>query len=523
MGIDYSPRYKDYALFLPAISEMAVRWQINKNPKREPPISREDMNFLSDQSPIFYIPYALYSAGQAAKSATAAKKRDCMITGRDRTKTHTFINYKNEKTTIPMATIVGDSGGYQIQTTAIKFKGDETREMMMRWLEGVTDWSMVLDFPTGGINLGNVEQHTSRLIAEGYDVHEFCQSLGFDPGDMQKIGYATCLMQTMQNNDYFVKHRVPDATQFLNVIQGRNVTESDIWYEKVKHYPFEGWSLAGQHKENFEMMMKRLITMRDDGLLENKNWLHVLGVGRLEAGCAYTTMQRCIRESVNPKFQISYDVSSPFTLAAYGKLFFGYTLSKSAWSLHGDKIDGREFLPGGARAKTPFLEFIKENWDAKGLKTIEQGGFGTFVETEVGKRLTMDQMCVNVDLKFTSTWDVTSYMYGMIHNLQVLLEGIFHAQDLYDHGDVKLVPNGMLVLKDLIPRIFASETPLDMIAKHRKELNYLAGDTAEGGVAALELFDMSSVKSHYTSLDKMNISNKSPIIKMEAACDLFNF
>jgi hypothetical protein len=506
MAIDYTPRYKDYARYTTATSEMYTRLVAQKVPKREFPFPKEDLNFLDPNCKLFHVPFALYSAGQAAKSDSSAAKRDCMFTMRDRT----------------ACTIIGDSGGYQIETGAIKWKGDETRNRMLRWLEDVTDWSMILDFPTGGINLGSVDPHRKRLESEGYDVRGFCESLGLDPNDYQKISFATCLMQTLQNNDYFAKHRRPGKTKFLNVIQGRNIEESDIWYNAVKHYDFEAWSFAGPHKENFELTVRRLIMMREEGQLNKKDWLHILGVGRLENGAAYTTMQRCIRESVNKNFTISYDVSSPFTLAAYGKCFYGFTLDKNSWALHGDKVDDRNFLPGGKRAKLPFLDYIKELWDQKGLKEIGEGGYGTRVLTEVGKRLTMDQICVNSELHWTSTWDVVAYGLMMNHNLQVHLEAVLHAQDVYDKDDKDLVPQGMLVLKDVIQEIFATKgaKALDVITKYRKQLNYLAGDTAERGVQVLSDFNMPNVSSYNDHLEKIsNGTITKP--KLELVSDIF--
>ena len=66
-GIDYSQRYRDYARFTPAISEMYVRYVNAENPKREPPIPRSELNFLDPSTNLFYLPCSLYSAGQAAK------------------------------------------------------------------------------------------------------------------------------------------------------------------------------------------------------------------------------------------------------------------------------------------------------------------------------------------------------------------------------------------------------------------------------------------------------------------------
>lgn len=507
MGIDFRPRYKDYAVFAPAVSEMYVRFEGNKNPKRPMPagLVQSDLDFLNPECPIYHIPYVLYSAGQAAKTQKIADRQD-MITARDR----------------ETSTVIGDSGGFQIQTNAIKFKGDETRNRMMNWLQKTCDWSMILDFPTGGINIGNVDQHTDRLneelLANPYpythlnktysitSVEHFSEIIGYPNPDIQKIGFATCLLQTIINNDYFVANRIPvgdkGSTNFLNVIQGRNVEESNVWYEHVKKFPFDAWSLASHHKENFEMTLTRIIDMWHDGLLENRNWMHILGVGKLANGCAYTTIQRCIREHINPNFTLSYDVSSPFTTTAFGNLFMGYTLDKSGWTIQSGWVDGREYLPGGEKADVPFLEELKKVYDQKNLVDIENGGNSRFIETEIGKKLKMGDICVNTDPELTSTWDVVAYAVLMNHNLQVHLTGVFEAQDLYDKGDKEHVPHGLLRFKEIIPEIFhcsatkGRDEALNLIRKYRKDLNFLAGDAALAGVPDYSEFDMSSLSSH---------------------------
>ena len=505
---DYSTKYRDYAKFCPAVSEMFARFVSNKNPKRPSPVSQHDLDFLQPTSNIYYIPYALYSAGQAAKSQGASHRKD-MITGRNR----------------QHSVILGDSGGYQIQTNAIKFKGDETRERMMRWLENNCNWSMILDFPTGGINMGNVDQHTTRLKQEGHDLEAFCAELGWAPNDIQKLGIATCLKQTLINNDYFVANRAPGATNFLNVVQGRNNEESSVWYQAVKHYDFEGWSLAGPHKENFSMTMRRLIDMKYDGLLINKKWMHFLGVGKLANGCAYTTMQRCIREDKqygNSEFTMSYDVSSPFTTAAFGNLFLGYTLDKNAWTIQSDKLDGRDYLPGGKLAGRAFLEEIYEKWIDKGLEGQEHS---MFVESNVGKHLRMDQVCVNEDPKFTSTWDVVTYALMMNHNLQTHLEAVFRAQELYDSNDVSRVPLDLMHLKNVIPEIWnapSKEAAYTLIANNDSVLNCLAGDAAGGGVQDNTVMEFALTSQHNQQVIKLHEHNKTKKTETFVVNDLFS-
>lgn len=519
MAIDFTPRYRDYARFCPAISEMYGRFVDNKNPKRPMPpgLTQHDLDFLDPTCGLYHIPYSLYSAGQAAKSSGAATKKD-MVTGRNRAH----------------STLLGDSGGFQIQTGAIKFQGDKTRDRMMHWMEENCDWSMILDFPTGGINIGTIDPHTKRLnaelAAEPYrivndevditvsSVQEFCDLIDYVtiiegtgerlPPDEAQVRYATCLLQTIINNDYFVKNRNPGKTKFLNVVQGRNPSESDFWYKHIKHYPFEGWSLAGHHKENFNMMIRRLISMRDDKLLENRDWMHILGVGKLANGCAYTTMQRCIRESINPNFTISYDVSSPFTTTAFGNLFLGYTLDRSSWDIQSGWVDGPEYLAGGPKAKIPFLEELQREWNKKKLTMVEDGGNSRFIRTEIGQRLLMEDICVNSDPKLTSTWDVVSYAMLMNHNLQVHLTGVFESQDLYDKGDVNHVPPAYLELREVIPEIFKSETPYDMIRKYQGVLNCLAGEGATAGTLQTSMFSLTGIKEHKEAVEKSRNHNK---------------
>lgn len=557
MPINFSQRYSDYARFLPAVSEMYTRFVVNPNPKRVSPVPQSDLDFLNPSTNLWYLPCSLYSAGQAAKSAGAAKRKD-MITGR----------------TNPDTTILGDSGGFQIQQGSIKFKGDETRERMMRWLETNCDWSMILDFPTGGINMGTIDAHKNRLIADGdtykmetfeYELMfeetpdkngelvkkinektgrqarkqgkslgrkpltllEFAYEMDLDINDPQEGGYATCMFQTLVNNVYFQKHRNPGATKFLNVVQGRNADESKVWYEQVKNFQFEGWSLAGPHKEKFDMTLARLLDMRRDGLLEGKDWMHILGVGKLANGCAYTTMQRQIRKYDNPNFTISYDVSSPFTTAAYGNLFLGYTLDKDSWTIQSEKLDGREYLmeykklvgtnPIIRKNQTvpykgdnQFLDELRLLWREK-FETPESEQYSTFVETEIGKQLLMKNICVNTDPELTSTWDVVTYALLMNHNVQVHLEAVFESQDLYDKGDKTRVPHEMLELKEVIEEILdpATKDPYGLIKTHTKLLNCLAGDKTEAGIPVTAVYDDAPKKERNEAVDRLADFKKS--------------
>jgi len=330
------------------------------------------------------------------------------------------------------------------------------------------------------------------------------------------------------------------------------------------------------------MTLSRIMQMRDDNLLADRDWMHFLGVGKFQHGCVYTTIQRQIREQLNPNFTISYDVSSPFTLAAYGKVFVGYNLDKNSWSIQGEKLDGKNFLregsydtehfrseqatdkhgnpvwlrdkttgenlldehgnlspklrevldrvetthyEGGADSERPFLDVLKDMFNER----LGKVSGGRFIETEVGKQLKMGDICVNGDPKFTSTWDVVTYALLMNHNIQVHLEGVFETQDLYDKGDPQFVPAELLQIKDVIEEVFRSETPMDVIARNRKVLNFIAGSNAENGVPDYSEFALSNVKDHRTvqqarkEFEEAEAGKRAAAQPTKLADDLFEF
>ena len=67
--------------------------------------------------------------------------------------------------------------------------------------------------------------------------------------------------------------------------------------------------------------LRRLITMKFDGMLEGKDWMHFLGTAQLDWSCYLTSIQRIIREQINPNFTISFDCASPFIATAHGLVY----------------------------------------------------------------------------------------------------------------------------------------------------------------------------------------------------------
>jgi hypothetical protein len=101
-------------------------------------------------------------------------------------------------------------------------------------------------------------------------------------------------------------------------LQGRNESEEDYWYGRVRDFDFEGWALGGSIGPNLSIrrVLRRLLIMRDDGMLGGRRrWLHILGISQLGWSIALTAMQRAVQGNVGCPFTVSFDSSTPLLWA----------------------------------------------------------------------------------------------------------------------------------------------------------------------------------------------------------------
>lgn len=408
MSIKSSLLAQNRALYLPAISETFARFAHSGTFASPLPVTASDLNFLDPNNRSFFYPFALYSAGQAAPGL-GKKSPPCMVTSRDRADT----------------VIVGDSGGYQIQTGKIEFDPKNTVPRMLSWLEQTTDWSMVLDFPTGGISSGGMRIHTERLQREGHDLKGMSKSNGL------AVDYNACLTQTKVNNARFCDERTPGATRLLNVLQGRNERESKYWYDAVKHYPFEGWAFAGAHKDHFSLVLRRLLDMHSDGLLADCKWIHVLGVGSLQIGCLLTAVQRAVREATGNEVQFSFDSATAFRSGAFQSAFLGHTLDDQGWSVQYEQFSDLDEAADGKL----LADVLRERLEA----SREEG------RAYYPGRTLLSQKVKLGDLRSErGTLSGDGYNLLMHHNVEGLLNAHSHAQRLFFQAD-GLSPNAIAV------------------------------------------------------------------------------
>lgn len=435
-----SEHNRDYAIFLPAISQFyASMIRKEQEPERIPAgfeKGQEGLNFLQPDG-YFHYNRALYSAGHAKIDLEKSIAHEPMVWTRDRDKT----------------LLVSDSGGFQIGKGVIKFdwerffekegdrgyKGDadRVRKGILRWQEHVSEWSMVMDIPTWATMRPETGLKT----------------------------FDDCLKATLHNNDFYVENRTEGMTKFLNVIQGGNWEESQRWYDAVKHYPFEGWGMGGQNMCNMEVALKRLITLRDDGLLEGRDWIHFLGTSKLDWACMLTLIQRQLRK-INPNITISFDCASPFVSVANGRTYSSPILTPDKWGyVMTFTFDDRKFK----NSDIPFP-----------------------FQSEIGKRLTIGDICYygpgdlnKIGKEGATSWDSFSYALLMAHNTYQHIRAVQMANNLTEievqnyqphpsdwrkksgkNGQKPIsewVPNNILYFATLVEEIFASDHPFSVI------------------------------------------------------------
>jgi len=471
-----TPLQKDYAVYLPAISSFYSTYVAKQRLEEFVPKDRipagfdrgiEGMNFLNPEQGYFTYKYALYSAGHAQLDIVKAQTQESMIQQRDRGN----------------SLILGDSGGYQIGKGVLKFdwlnfegkEANKTRQQILEWLEATADWSMMLDVPTWACD----HIHSPKTGLKTFD---------------------DCLDKTRFNNDYFLKNRL-GATKWLNVLQGSDWDTAEKWYNGVKEFSdpkgkyagkeAEGWAFGGANMCKMDITLKRLMTLREDGLLKGKNWIHFLGTAQLDWSCYLTQIQRQIRKHINEEITISFDCASPFIATAHGLVYTNAVHTPKRWSVIMDKAPDNKAL-SGSDIPFPF-------------------------ESEFGRRLTLGDICYyapgmlnKIGKEGKTSWDSFAYALMMGHNVECHIIAVQRAQQLMDievaktkgkinwkhwkkvkSGDMSdeysdWVPRNILYFSNFIEDLFNTKTKaeaFEMIEQAGPFLRSLEGARLQGGPA----------------------------------------
>lgn len=403
-----SLRQGDSAVFLPALSSF-YSFQICKylkqvNANRIPAAMQngiEGLNFLDIDKSYFYYPWCLYSAGHAVLEVRPEEKEDMV---------------RNRK---PDTFVLGDSGGFQIGKGVWEGnwrdpncpKAHAKRDGVLKWMDAYMDYGMCLDIPAW---------------------------VSKTPNGTAKTGisnYQEAVAGTRINNDYWIRNRTGKC-KFLNVLQGDNHTEADDWYEQVKDYcdpkqypdmHFNGWAMGGQNMCDIHLVLRRIVALIRDGLLEEgkHDWMHFLGTSKLEWALLLTDIQRAVRKHHNPRFTISYDCASPFLANAKGLVYSENKMEdRKKWSyIMEPGVDDKKYAT---------------DIRAYGDVARDDGIIPNFTDSHISRHLLVKDVCCYkpgdlnmIGKEGKTSWDSFSYSLQMAHNTWMHINAVQEANRLY--------------------------------------------------------------------------------------------
>lgn len=411
----------DWALFLPAVSSFYIaglgkqrEGEVYFDPQRIPPSFNGDvekLNFLNSKEGIYTYKWGLYSAGHANLDTTVDDHKESIIRKREE---GTFM--------------LGDSGGFQILKA--QWPADwkdpncpramKKRQQVLTWMDTYMDYGMCLDIPSQSLTTYHIKDPKTGTSAHGISTIE------------------EAISATHINNEYFIKHR-SGKCKFLNVLQGRNHTQSDDWYTEMKKYcdpniypetHFNGWAFGGQNKIDVELMLNRFVDIIHDRLLQEgkHDLVHCLGVSILEYAVLFTDIQRAIRKYHNPSLRITFDCASPFFSAAKGLAYFNTSIEHNKkWAYSMEKT----------AEKKSYATDTRKFSDA----CLADGVHTKFTDSPVTENLVMKDLCfrgqgfIGQHGKETKTsWDTLSYTLIQSHNVWMHLSAVQEANRQYDQG-----------------------------------------------------------------------------------------
>jgi len=416
---DLTAKQLDYAVFLPAISgfySTFVGKQRNEHyvdPARFPQglSDMEQLNWLNSTKALFPYRWSLASGGHANLDLAKQDWSEDMVRNRE-----------------PGTFLLGDSGGFQIakglwegdwKANSGCAKAQKKRELVLNWLDNVSDYCMTLDIPTWVIH----DKKASRA----------CQI-----STLQEAVDATKF-----NNEYFMKHRKGTrngGTKILNVLQGDNHGSADQWYDTMKEYcdpakypdtHFDGWSMGGQNMCDVHLVLRRLVALRYDNLLQEgvHDWMHFLGTSKLEWAVLLTVIQRSVRKYVNPAFTISFDCASPFLATANGQVYFENVFEHdSKWSYR----------------MAPSADDKKYSTDTRKWSTgvVADGIYPRWEDSPLSDLFKMKDICIykpgdlnKIGKEGETSWDSFSYALLIGHNVWMHLTAVQEANRRFDAGE----------------------------------------------------------------------------------------
>lgn len=154
-----------------------------------------------------------------------------------------YPNIRESLKISPDTLVFVDSGGYQLATGVVSHKKYNSK-IALEWSE---------------IN-GNIFPILDHPITEGCDIQER-------------------LKISCDSAKYYTDNRTDSSKKILNVVSGPNLEVAEVWYNKIKQYPLDGWAHGG-HRGVLTPVLQIFMMLGNNGEF-NKGYTvpyHIFGV-----------------------------------------------------------------------------------------------------------------------------------------------------------------------------------------------------------------------------------------------------
>lgn len=217
---------------------------------------------------------------------------------KDNTKTY------REQTGFPKDKLfISDSAGFQIAT--FKKRGEVcniTPLESLRWQEANADVGMNLDVPS---TLWDIPTYDDFMEA---------------------------LNESVKNFEFFESNRKNYNMKLLNVLHGENIKLMEIWYEKTKHFKFDGWAIGMKPASDPMIQALAFCFLYEKGEFakDNTKHLHFFGMS------GFHVVPTLVYIASKLNIPVTYDSSSYNIGSIYRKYYLPFDIGSSLF--FGDKF-----------------------------------------------------------------------------------------------------------------------------------------------------------------------------------------
>ncbi|WP_108459700.1 hypothetical protein [Devosia naphthalenivorans] len=320
-----------------------------------------------------------------------------------------------------------DSGGYQISTGNLRFSAGVRRKLYRS--SSQFKYAIILDAPTSAIG-----QPNTGLFS-----------------------FAQCMRFTKENAQYVVDNSTSEATEFLNVIQGRNRYEALVWFRTMASFndqriygqrALRGVAFAGATRLHFSIVLELLLLFLQQRLLNGTDRFHFLGTSHPEIACILTVIQDCLRDILGPGVMVTFDSATPFLLAGrYRRAYDRPILTEKELR-----------VPVFAMPEDDRLLRSDHPWP---------------VSSPVADRFTLGDLNTKPG---NNPWDRASDTILALHNIWIMSHAVAVAINRlrlpYGWGRCCL-PNSIVTMAEIIREAFRTAS-VSFVRKHAPELDQLA-------------------------------------------------